>query len=550
MMKEKCRVRLFRVHEHGWRVAGIIVWIGLSALLSLGSPQDAKAIGTFVNAPGRADMVYDDARDILYITSGEQVLRYQVGSNSFLSPLQLGGNLKGIDLSPDGSILIVADQSYTAAEVWVHQVNLETGQSEKVFFPRAYMEGGTFAVAFGNDGAAFISSSFSGSGWVPMRRYDPATRDVTEIASVRQDTMLKASADGSVVGFAESNISDGRFGRYRLADGDLRKMGYSDGTGWFNYEIAVNASGTQYAIPTYGGTFIYDVNLVKYATIGQYAGGQPIGAVYHPFKDIVYFPWATTTLVKAYDTNTLTPIEEYDFENPFDHPGNHAFVEGRMKMSRDGRLLFATVQDGVRYLSFNTPPVAYSQSLSTLEDLSTDIILKGSDAEGNALIYTVVNGPAYGALSGPGPNLTYTPAPNYNGQDQFTFKVNDGLADSSLATVNISVIAVNDPPSFTLAGSNCTVKHNAGLRTILGWVRDISPGPAEEAGQTIDFITTTNKPELFLKQPLIDRAGTLTFTPGPRKGLATVIVYARDNGGTQNGGIDRSAPQSFTVTIQ
>ncbi len=41
-------------------------------------------------------------------------------------------------------------------------------------------------------------------------------------------------------------------------------------------------------------------------------------------------------------------------------------------------------------------------------------------------------------------NITYTPDANYNGPDSFTFKVNDGIVDSDLATVNITVTPVND----------------------------------------------------------------------------------------------------------
>ena len=44
------------------------------------------------------------------------------------------------------------------------------------------------------------------------------------------------------------------------------------------------------------------------------------------------------------------------------------------------------------------------------------------------------------------PNVTYTPAANYHGSDSFTFKANDGTADSNIATVSITVNAVNDAP--------------------------------------------------------------------------------------------------------
>ena len=45
--------------------------------------------------------------------------------------------------------------------------------------------------------------------------------------------------------------------------------------------------------------------------------------------------------------------------------------------------------------------------------------------------------PAHGTLSGTAPNVTYTPATNYAGSDSFTFKANDGTADSAPATVSI-----------------------------------------------------------------------------------------------------------------
>src|SRR5206468_732875 len=58
----------------------------------------------------------------------------------------------------------------------------------------------------------------------------------------------------------------------------------------------------------------------------------------------------------------------------------------------------------------------------------------------------IVSNPAHGILTGTGPNLVYRPATNYNGSDSFTFKVNDGAADSAVKTVSLTVTAVNDPP--------------------------------------------------------------------------------------------------------
>jgi cellulose biosynthesis protein BcsQ len=97
----------------------------------------------------------------------------------------------------------------------------------------------------------------------------------------------------------------------------------------------------------------------------------------------------------------------------------------------------------------NRPPVADPQTLTTAEDTPAVVNLVGSDPDGDTLTYSVVTGPSHGSLSGIVPNLTYTPNKNFNGQDSFTFKVNDGTADSPLGTVSITVTPVNDAPIAT-----------------------------------------------------------------------------------------------------
>ncbi len=94
----------------------------------------------------------------------------------------------------------------------------------------------------------------------------------------------------------------------------------------------------------------------------------------------------------------------------------------------------------------NTPPVANPQSVATAEDATTGITLTGSDAEGDSLTFSVQSGPSHGTLSGVAPNLTYTPAANYNGADSFIFVAYDGTSNSAPATVSITVSPVNDAP--------------------------------------------------------------------------------------------------------
>ena len=92
-------------------------------------------------------------------------------------------------------------------------------------------------------------------------------------------------------------------------------------------------------------------------------------------------------------------------------------------------------------------PVVSGGSASTVEDGSVAIALSGSDADGDALTYTIVTAPRRGTLSGVAPNLTYRPRANEFGTDSFEFVASDGGLTSSPALVNIAITPVNDAPT-------------------------------------------------------------------------------------------------------
>ncbi len=95
----------------------------------------------------------------------------------------------------------------------------------------------------------------------------------------------------------------------------------------------------------------------------------------------------------------------------------------------------------------NDAPMAIPQVVTAAEDTPLNIILTGSDAEGDLITFTVTLSPSHGSLGGIAPNLTYTPTADYHGSDSFAFIISDGLDDSPPGNIYITVTSVNDAPT-------------------------------------------------------------------------------------------------------
>ena len=94
------------------------------------------------------------------------------------------------------------------------------------------------------------------------------------------------------------------------------------------------------------------------------------------------------------------------------------------------------------------------------------------------------------------------------------------------------------------------VLEDAGAQSVPLFTTGISAGPANESSQVVNFVVANDNNALFSSQPAIAGDGTLTFTPAANAhGTATVTVQAHDDGGTDNGGVDTSAAQTFTITV-
>jgi hypothetical protein len=249
--------------------------------------------------------------------------------------------------------------------------------------------------------------------------------------------------------------------------------------------------------------------------------------------------------------------------NPADWTGIAATiatdVPGDAAANADIVKAFAALQTNTLYLRidalFETLPTGVDDTYSTLEDTQLSVPAPGvlANDTGDNLVATAQTA-APTAQAGTVTLQTtgafvYTPAAGFVGSDSFPYTVTNSSGTSN-ATVTITVTPVNHAPSFT-KGADQTVLEDAGPQTVAGWATAISPGPANESGQTVSFqVTADTNAALFSTPPAVDSTGTLTYTPAAdANGTATITLVAKDDGGTANGGVDTSAPQTFVINV-
>ena len=203
----------------------------------------------------------------------------------------------------------------------------------------------------------------------------------------------------------------------------------------------------------------------------------------------------------------------------------------------------------------DTAPVATAQSVSTAEETAVAITLAGTDADGDTLTYTISTQPTNGALSGTAPSVTYTPTADFVGADTFGFTVNDGQADSSEATVTVTVSEANDTPTLSAIAAQSVSEDGSSVTLTLSGID--AGGGSDENGQSITVTATSDAPSIvphptITGSPFTEGAAapTLTFAPAAdASGSATITVTAQDDGTTDGASDAQGTTTTFVVTV-
>ncbi len=179
----------------------------------------------------------------------------------------------------------------------------------------------------------------------------------------------------------------------------------------------------------------------------------------------------------------------------------------------------ASVSITVTGVATNLPPVANAQNLTTAFETAIGVVLTGTDAEDQAITFSIVAPPTAGSLQGTAPDLTYVPFNDRSGIDSFSFTVSDGVNTSDPAVINIDV---QPAPPVNLA----PVANGQTLTTPFGQPLSITLTATDPEASVLTYSIVGPQP---VSGVLTGSAPDLTYTPAVNfSGLDSFRFVASD----------------------
>lgn len=224
---------------------------------------------------------------------------------------------------------------------------------------------------------------------------------------------------------------------------------------------------------------------------------------------------------------------------------NYRGQDGFSFKANDGRADSNVAAVSITVIPVNHAPTAISQTTRGNQDTAIPITLAATDVDGDSLNFFVVGSPSHGMLTGTAPNLTYTPNPNYSGQDSFTFKANDGSLDSNIATVSITVLHVNHNP---VAHNDAATTNQDTSVTINALAND-----TDVDGDVLKIVSTTT-PAHGSASVATDGSNIITYKPAAGFYGADLFNYTitDGNGGTSTAVVSitvKFVPSTYTLAV-
>jgi hypothetical protein len=329
---------------------------------------------TLIPVTTRRDMIFDHAGNYLYISTSDGLIKtYNLSTGQVETAKDLGGSLNGLDISPDDSFLLVAQNDTGVAQGVFEKVDLSSGAITNINYTLAFGETGAWDVAIASNGLAFGTTQFGGSGWTPLRQIDLTTNQATIRADapgsggggmVRQNTAIYRSADRTRLYFLEANISSGPVFTYSAETDTFGPVVDTDACTDCG-DAGVNRDGTLVGTRLYSAGLSLDTapdfNFVH--SFDAIDGGIAFNAV----EDIVYGVDSVSDEIIGYDTNNF--IEQFRRKIGEDVGDSRDSVT-ELVADQNGRYLALATPSGIRLIPTLT---------ANLANISTRLLVETGD---------------------------------------------------------------------------------------------------------------------------------------------------------------------------
>jgi ELWxxDGT repeat protein len=514
-----------------------------------------------ISVQNHRDLVYDKQRQTVYITTASgSIERYDMANHRLLTPLQIGKNLFGADITPDGNYLYVAEGDRSSKQGIIYKVNLmdKDNTVKNITYSPFFGEGGVLDINIAANGKAIFTTIDEGAGLTSVREINLSNDTVTIRTNINNGSSKYLTPTGNIYRGADRNLfltvegnNSGGFIFTYDAVADKSVHSGSINVPANSSRASVNRDSSLVAVEFNNDIAIYEDDLSYLRTLNNLDGGM----VFDPVKDILYALSTTSDEIIALDTKTWKEVSRFGVGEDISsvNPGeaSTAFGQGVMTVSDDGQFLFLSTQTGIRQFNLSAPKSHTVQLLdsATVSDInfganavsmlqtnkemtvdeggkiiiSTDALqVKDIDGKANQLTYTLQKAPTNGTLKLKdaslalnqsftqedidSKNLAYENNGSESPNDNFEFSVSDIAGNQINGTFKIAVKQVNDAPIISL---NQEKKLIRGTTVTIDSTSLMAKDP-ENSTVTYTLNTTPTKGSLKLNDKTLIKGETFT----------------------------------------
>jgi WD40 repeat protein len=309
--------------------------------------------------------------NLLYSANSDGTVRvYDMRDGTLVHWWEVGQNLGGMDISPDGSFLVIIEKNLST----VYRVDTATGSTTRYNYATSGHEGLFFDVAVMSNGKVLFSGNFNGSGWVSLKVLDFQTGVYTAGPEVRQSSVLTRSPTGDRILIGEANISDGKIDIYAPDTGIVATAG----AGGFNWGIQA-FSGALVAQYIYNeGIHIYDASLQRKVTLTTWNNGAVTDLVFSPDGQWLFI------LNNVDDTIVKVSTSDWNVKAVIPVGADVGAWSGQVGASTGSRLI---VDPNLRFFS-----VATDSSLVVVQNSDAQVGTNGADTLNGTLFLDTILG--------------------------------------------------------------------------------------------------------------------------------------------------------------